>query len=119
MDRLFEWLAATFCMLPFLADVILQLKTKKGFIPPVFGATFAAGFFFGALAHATGRGAGVPLVFYIAGTVVAFWSFVLKAEKSEEKKDEALYGGNADKRDGKDNKPQAENGKNESTGRAA
>ena len=74
---------------------------------------------FGALAHAAGRGAGVPLVFYIAGTVVAFWSFVLKAEKSEEKKDEALYGGNADKRDGKDNKPQAENGKNESTGRAA
>ena len=73
----------------------------------------------GALAHAAGRGAGVPLVFYIAGTVVAFWSFVLKAEKSEEKKDEALYGGNADKRDGKDNKPQAENGKNESTGRAA
>lgn len=56
---------------------------------------------------------------YIAGTVVAFWSFVLKAEKSEEKKDEALYGGNADKRDGKDNKPQAENGKNERTGRAA
>lgn len=112
MDRLFECLAATFCMLPFLADVILQLKTKKEFIPPVFGATFAAGFFFGALAHATGRGAGVPLVFYIAGTVVAFWSFVLKAEKSEEKKDEALY-------DGKDNKPQAENGKNESTGRAA
>ena len=77
------------------------------------------GLFFGALAHAAGRGAGVPLVFYIAGTVVAFWSFVLKAEKSEEKKDEALYGGNADKRDGKDNKPQAENGKNESTGRAA
>lgn len=69
MDRLFECLAATFCMLPFLADVILQLKTKKGFIPPVFGATFALGFFFGALAHATGRGAGVPLVFYIAGTV--------------------------------------------------
>ena len=61
----------------------------------------------------------VPLVFYIAGTVVAFWSFVLKAEKSEEKKDEALYGGNADKRDGKDNKPQAENGKSERTGRAA
>lgn len=65
------------------------------------------------------RGAGVPLVFYIAGTVVAFWSFVLKAEKSEEKKDEALYGGNADKRGGKDNKPQAENGKNQKAGRAA
>ena len=112
MDRLFECLAAAFCMLPFLTDVILQLKTKKGFIPPVFGATFALGFFFGALAHAAGRGAGVPLVFYIAGTVVAFWSFVLKAEKSEEKKDEALYGG-------KDNKPQTENGKNQKAGRAA
>lgn len=92
MGRLFECIAVALCALPFSVDVIMQLKAKKGFIAPVFGAAYALGFFFGAAAHATGRGAGVPLAFYIAGAVSAFWSFVLKAEKSEEEKDKKLYG---------------------------
>ena len=92
MSRILECIAIGLCALPFFVDVIMQLKAKKGFIAPVFGAAYALGFFFGAVAHATGRGAGVPLVFYIAGAVIAFWSFVLKAEKSEEEKDKKLYG---------------------------
>lgn len=92
MSEWFECIAIALCTLPFFADVFIQLKAKKGFIMPVFGAAYALGFFFGAAAHATGRGAGVPLVFYVIGAVAAFWSFVLKAEKSEEEKEKKLYG---------------------------
>ena len=105
MSEWFECIAIALCTLPFFADVFIQLKAKKGFIMPVFGAAYALGFFFGAAAHAAGRGTGVPLVFYVIGAVAAFWSFVLKAEKSEEEKDKKLYGkeSGAAKESGEDN----------------